>query len=139
MGTIITLVVLGIAGWTRAGRHYALAADASRPAPMNLVEPGKFDAPPGLSFLQCGSIRLMLAKAENDAGGTSTLYFLVSDIEHAAQRLTARGATVQPPHLIAKMPDHELWLAEFKDSEGNLMALMEEKRRPAEPQLQSIG
>jgi methylmalonyl-CoA/ethylmalonyl-CoA epimerase len=101
--------------------------------------PHLFDAPPGLSFLQCGSIRLMLAKAENDAGGTSTLYFLVSDIEHAAQRLTGRGAKVQPPHLIAKMPDHELWLAEFRASEGNLMALMEEKRRPAAPQLQSIG
>ena len=101
--------------------------------------PHLFDAPPGLSFLQCGSVRLMLARAENEAAGTSTLYFLVSDIEHAAQRLAARGAQVKPPHLIAKMPDHELWLAEFSDSEGNVMALMEEKRRPAEPQLQSIG
>ena len=101
--------------------------------------PHLFDAPPGLSFLQCGSIRLMLAKAENDAGGTSTLYFLVSDIEHAIQKLAARGASTEPAHLIAKMPDHELWLAEFRDSEGNLRALMEEKRRPAEPQLQSIG
>jgi hypothetical protein len=26
------------------------------------------------------------------------------------------------------MPDHELWLAEFRDSENNVMALMEEKR-----------
>jgi prolyl oligopeptidase len=42
-------VVLRIAGWTRAGRHYALAADAARPAEMNLVERGKFDAPPGLT------------------------------------------------------------------------------------------
>ena len=98
-----------------------------------------FDAPPGLSFLQCGSIRLMLARAESDDAGTSTLYFMVSDIEHVAQELTARGARVQPPHMIAKMPDHDLWLAEFRDSEGNVMALMEEKRQPAEPKLHSIG
>jgi methylmalonyl-CoA/ethylmalonyl-CoA epimerase len=32
------------------------------------------------------------------------------------------------PHLIARMPDHELWLCEFHDSEGNALALMEEKR-----------
>ncbi len=101
--------------------------------------PYLFDAPPGLSFLQCGSIRLMLARAEGDAGGTSTLYFLVSDIEHTAQRLNDRGAKIGPPHFIAKMPDHELWLAEFRDSEGNVMALMEEKRPPEEPQLRSIG
>ncbi len=30
--------------------------------------------------------------------------------------------------MIARMPDHELWLAEFRDSEENVMALMEEKR-----------
>jgi methylmalonyl-CoA/ethylmalonyl-CoA epimerase len=98
-----------------------------------------FDAPPGLSFFQCGSIRLMLTKAEKDAEGTSVLYFLVSDIEHAAQQLRSRGADVRKPHLVATMPDHELWLADFRDSEGNLMALMEEKRPPAEPHLHSIG
>ena len=98
-----------------------------------------FDAPPGLSFLQCGSVRLMLAKAEGDATGTSTLYFLVSDIEHAAEQLAGRGAKMGKAHMIAKMPDHDLWLAEFHDSEGNLMALMEEKRPKPEPQLHSIG
>lgn len=98
-----------------------------------------FDTPPGLSFFQCGSIRLMLARAEGDASGTSTLYFMVSDIEHAAQQLAGRGAKMGRAHMIAKMPDHELWLAEFRDSEGNLMALMEEKRPKPEPQLQSIG
>jgi methylmalonyl-CoA/ethylmalonyl-CoA epimerase len=35
---------------------------------------------------------------------------------------------VREPHLLAKMPDHELWMAFFHDSEGNLMALMCEKR-----------
>lgn len=102
--------------------------------------PHLFDAPPGLSFFQCGTIRLMLSRAEGDgASGSSPLYFLVSDIEHMAQRLATRGATVGTPHRIAKMPDHELWLAEFRDSEGNVMALMEEKRPVEEPKLLPIG
>jgi methylmalonyl-CoA/ethylmalonyl-CoA epimerase len=32
------------------------------------------------------------------------------------------------PHLIAKLPDHELWMAFFRDPEGNLLALMSEVR-----------
>jgi methylmalonyl-CoA/ethylmalonyl-CoA epimerase len=35
---------------------------------------------------------------------------------------------VDAPHLIAKMPDHELWMAFFNDTEGNTLALMHEKR-----------
>jgi methylmalonyl-CoA/ethylmalonyl-CoA epimerase len=47
----------------------------------------------------------------------------------ATKELARKGvAFVGDPHLIAKMPDHELWLAEFRDSEGNVMALMEERR-----------
>jgi methylmalonyl-CoA/ethylmalonyl-CoA epimerase len=43
--------------------------------------------------------------------------------------LAARGVTfIGEPHLIAQMPDHQLWLSEFTDSEGNTMCLMEEKR-----------
>jgi methylmalonyl-CoA/ethylmalonyl-CoA epimerase len=99
-----------------------------------------FDAPPGLSFFQCGGVRLMLSKAEGDANGTSTLYFFVSGIEGAVKELKARGAKViGEPHMIAKMPDHDLWLAEFRDSENNVMALMEEKRQGAEPKLWAIG
>jgi methylmalonyl-CoA/ethylmalonyl-CoA epimerase len=32
------------------------------------------------------------------------------------------------PHLIAKLPDHELWMAFCRDSEGNTLALMSEVR-----------
>ena len=57
------------------------------------------------------------------------LYYFVTDIEGSAKALGAKGVTfVGEPHLIARMPDHELWLAEFRDSEGNICALMEEKR-----------
>jgi methylmalonyl-CoA/ethylmalonyl-CoA epimerase len=88
-----------------------------------------FSAGPELSFFECGEVRLMLSPAEGEATGTSVLYFFVSDIASAARELAAKGApSVGEPHMIARMPDHELWLAEFRDSEGNVLALMEERR-----------
>ena len=32
------------------------------------------------------------------------------------------------PHMIAKMPDHELWMAFFKDLDDNVLAIMSEVR-----------
>lgn len=91
--------------------------------------PFLFSAPPGLSFFDCGGVRLMLSKAEGETAGTSALYYLVDDIQATRDSLAAKGVTfVGEPHMIARMPDHELWLAEFRDSENNVMALMEEKR-----------
>ncbi|MGH7618293.1 MAG: VOC family protein, partial [Gemmatimonadaceae bacterium] len=88
-----------------------------------------FAAGPTLSFFDCGGIRLMLSPSEGQAVGTSVLYYLVTDIEGVAASLAAKGVTfVGEPHSIARMPDHDLWLAEFRDSEGNVCALMEEKR-----------
>jgi len=88
-----------------------------------------FDAGPTLAFFDCGGTRLMLSSAEGEARGTSVLYYFVSDIVAAKTELAGKGVTfVDEPHMIAKMPDHELWLAEFRDSEGNVMALMEERR-----------
>lgn len=88
-----------------------------------------FDAGPTLSFFQSGTTRLMLSKAEGEATGTSVLYFFVSDIDATKSELLGKGvAFIDEPHMIAKMPDHELWLAEFRDSENNVLALMEERR-----------
>lgn len=87
-----------------------------------------FDAGPALSFFQCGTTRLMLSPAEGEATGTSVLYFFVPDIEAAKREMVGKGVKfIDEPHMIAKMPDHELWLAEFRDSEGNMLALMEER------------
>lgn len=90
-----------------------------------------FDAGPGLSFLQCGDVRLMLTKpetAELDHPG-SLIYYFVSDIDGVHRDLSDQGvAFLEAPHLIAKMPDHDLWLAAFHDSEGNMVGIMEEKR-----------
>lgn len=88
-----------------------------------------FNAGPNLSFFDCGGVRLMLSPAENAAIGTSVLYYFVTNIEATKNALASKGVTfIGEPHLIARMPDHDLWLAEFRDSEDNVCALMEEKR-----------
>jgi methylmalonyl-CoA/ethylmalonyl-CoA epimerase len=88
-----------------------------------------FDAGPNLSFFDCGGTRLMLSTQEGEPTGTSVLYYLVPDIDAAKRDLVAKAVTfIGEPHMIAKMPDHELWLGEFRDSEGNVLALMEERR-----------
>lgn len=84
-----------------------------------------------MSFFDCGGVRLMLSrpeKPEYDHPG-SVLYFKVADIEAMHRQLLDRGVSfLGEPHLIARMPDHELWMAFFKDTEGNTLALMTEKR-----------
>ena len=90
-----------------------------------------FAAGPTLSFFQCGGIRLMLSTSE---GGqldrySSMLYYFVSDIEGTQRDLEAKGVTfLEQPRMIAQMPDHQLWLSAFTDSEGNMLGMMEEKR-----------
>jgi len=90
-----------------------------------------FQAPPGLGFFDCGGVRLMLdapAKAQPESY-SSVIYFRVPDLGAAFERLSARGVLFEAdPHLIAKLPDHELWMAFFRDVDGNLLALMSEVR-----------
>jgi methylmalonyl-CoA/ethylmalonyl-CoA epimerase len=89
-----------------------------------------FQAPPALAFFDCGGIRLMLAPPEGefDRAG-SVLYFKVEDIDATYADLRASSVDfLGAPHMIAKMPDHELWMAFFRDGEGNTLALMHEKR-----------
>ncbi len=84
-----------------------------------------------MSFFDCGGTRLMLglpSGAEYDHPG-SILYFKVDDIAATHEALTARGVTFKTaPHLVARLPDHELWMAFFGDPEGNTLALMAEVR-----------
>ena len=90
-----------------------------------------FQAPPGLGFFACGGVRLMLdAPARAHAGqGGSVIYYKVSDIQAGFETLSGRGVVFEAkPHLIAKLPDHELWMAFFRDPDGNLLALMSEVR-----------
>ena len=90
-----------------------------------------FQAPPKLAFFDCGGIRLMLSlpeEAEFDHPG-SILYYKVDDIQATWKSLSDHGADLRSePHLLARMPDHELWMAFFRDTEGNTLALMSEVR-----------
>jgi catechol 2,3-dioxygenase-like lactoylglutathione lyase family enzyme len=89
-----------------------------------------FQAPPGLGFFDCAGVRLMLDEpAKAQAGHGSVIYYKVPDLQAAVERLAARGVTFEAkPHLIAKLPDHELWMAFFRDPDQNLLALMSEVR-----------
>lgn len=93
-----------------------------------------FEVPPKMAFLDCGGTRLMLSLPESpefDHPG-SILYFQVADLAAAHARLTAAGVRFrEPPTRVARLPDHELWMAFFTDSEGNALALMSEVRSAA--------
>jgi len=82
-----------------------------------------------LAFLDCGGVRLMLSPPERPEFDhpASILYFKVADIKSAYANLVQHKVkTESEPHVVARMPDHDLWLADFRDSEGNIMCLMSE-------------
>ena len=80
-----------------------------------------------MAFFDCGNLRLMLTTHLGKDGQTSIVYYKVDDIAVATSTLKERGVEFDgEPHMIAQMPDHELWMAFFKDSEGNTVALMSE-------------
>jgi methylmalonyl-CoA/ethylmalonyl-CoA epimerase len=87
---------------------------------------------PGLAFFDCGGVRLMLSNPDRPNEETisgSVIYFKVADIQVAAHALASRGVIFeQEPHLIARLPDHDLWMAFFRDPDRNLLALMCEVR-----------
>jgi len=86
---------------------------------------------PTLAFFDAGGVRLMLGVPEDPKFDhpASIIYYRVGDIHAAAARLKASGALMRSePHLIAKLPDHELWMVFLEDSEGNTLGLMSEVR-----------
>jgi methylmalonyl-CoA/ethylmalonyl-CoA epimerase len=87
----------------------------------------------GLTFLFRAPPGLMLSLPEGTApAGNSIIYFGVDDIRATHTALVARGVGfVGEPHLIARLPDRDVWLSEFRDSEGNVLALMSEVPRSA--------
>lgn len=86
----------------------------------------------GLSFFDCGTVRLMLSAPEGPEFDhpASVIYYRVDDIQAAHRELRERGvAFVDEPHIIANMPDHDLWMVFLRDSEGNMLGLMSEVPR----------
>jgi methylmalonyl-CoA/ethylmalonyl-CoA epimerase len=91
-----------------------------------------FQAPPALAFFDCDGIRIMLdavKEKDTDERISSMIYYKVADINATYETLVSRGVTfISKPHLIAKLPDHDLWMGFFRDSEQNLVGLMSEVR-----------
>ena len=90
-----------------------------------------FAPAPSLAFLMIGDVRLMLSAPEGQLapGGSTVLYLRVADIDAEHARLAANGVTfIDAPHLVARMPDHELWMCFFRDPDEHLLALMCERR-----------
>jgi methylmalonyl-CoA/ethylmalonyl-CoA epimerase len=90
-----------------------------------------FKAPPGLGFFDCSGVRLLLDAPgkKQEKNYSSIIYYKVSDIQATYETLSERGVVFeQKPELVAKMPDHELWMAFFRDPDSNLLALMSEVR-----------
>ena len=87
---------------------------------------------PGMAFFDLNGVRLMLGQASKDAPPSTFLYYQVEDIHAAAQSLQERGVKmVEAPEIAHRAPGMELWLALFQDMDGNVVALMAEKKVPA--------
>jgi methylmalonyl-CoA/ethylmalonyl-CoA epimerase len=87
-----------------------------------------------LAFLMCGDVRLMLSVPEQGEHDhpSSIVYFRVEDLDAAYEELRSRGVPFDDePHLIASLPDHDLWMAFFRDPDRNLHGLMSEVRKAA--------
>lgn len=86
---------------------------------------------PGLAFFDCGGVRLMLTKpeaAELDHP-SSIIYYRVADIHQASRAIADKGVSIEnEPRVIARMPDHDLWLSNVRDTEGNIVAFMSEMK-----------
>ena len=88
----------------------------------------------GMAFFDVGGTRLMLSRAESPEFDhpASILYYDVADIAEAHRTLSGRGVRFEnEPHLLARLQLTDLWMAEFRDSEGNAQALQNEVARKA--------
>jgi Predicted enzyme related to lactoylglutathione lyase len=84
------------------------------------------------AFFDCAGIRLMLAESDRAEREPARclVYFTVPDIQAAARELERRGVALErQPHIVNRLPSYDLWLAFFRDSEGNPLALISERPR----------
>jgi methylmalonyl-CoA/ethylmalonyl-CoA epimerase len=89
--------------------------------------PFLFTAPPQMAFFQCEGVRLLVGvlPAGQAPQRGSAIYFQVEDIQDVFQTLSTRGVQFRAsPHVVHRTAQMELWLAEFRDPDGNQLALM---------------
>jgi len=125
----------GSFGLSRIGQIAVVVRDLPRAAAFYRDTLGMrllFEAPPGLAFFDCAGVRLMLTLPDGaDAGRmASIIYYAVDDIAVAARILAERGVVFETePHVVARLPQADLWMAAFRDPSGNLLELMSEVPR----------
>jgi predicted enzyme related to lactoylglutathione lyase len=120
---------------SRIGQIYVTAHDLDRAVTFYRETLGvkELFRVPGMAFFDCGGIRLMLGVPEKPEFDhpSSILYFDVSDIHEAHRILAGRGVRFETePHFVAPLGVKDLWLAFFRDSEDNVLALQSERDRP---------
>ena len=85
-----------------------------------------------MAFFDCGGVRLMLStpdKPEFDHP-TSFIYYRVADIQRSYETLVSRGVQCEEkPGFVARLADHDLWMAFFRDPDNNPLVLMSEVPR----------
>ena len=85
-----------------------------------------------MAFLDCGGVRIYLdANPDvNEAGGNSLIYFRTANINDAHESFKKQSVHIhQAPNIIAALPDRDIWLMWIRDSEANLLGVMEERKR----------
>jgi predicted enzyme related to lactoylglutathione lyase len=96
--------------------------------------PFLFTAPPQMSFFQSGPVRLLVGvlPPEHPRARGGSVYFQVSDIHAVYEELSGRGVAFGgKPHVVHRTPEYELWLVEFRDPDGNSLALMAQTPKAA--------
>jgi catechol 2,3-dioxygenase-like lactoylglutathione lyase family enzyme len=87
---------------------------------------------PNMAFLDCGGIRIYLDAnpGSAEAGGNSLVYFRSTNIDRTHASFQDSGLTIhRAPHIIANLPDRDIWLMWIRDSESTLLGIMEERRK----------
>jgi methylmalonyl-CoA/ethylmalonyl-CoA epimerase len=82
-----------------------------------------------LAFFECNGLRLMLSLPEQEefANASSVIYFQVNNLNGYYKDLLQKEVTfLDEPHVVGKMGNVEIWMAFFKDTEGNTHAIMSE-------------
>ncbi len=86
---------------------------------------------PNMAFFDCGGVRLYLTGSSGPHEiGAPAIYFRTNNIDKQYETLKKKNVAIhQAPHVIANLPGQDLWLMWFRDSEDNLLAIMEERKR----------
>jgi methylmalonyl-CoA/ethylmalonyl-CoA epimerase len=96
-----------------------------------------FTVPPTMSFFDCDGIVLMLGLPSSPQfdHASSCIYFNVPDIHATTETLKSQGVRFEEdPAFVANLGTYDLWLAFFRDSEDNILALRSEVPHSNKPE-----